>query len=179
MNGASEKSIWSGLLLAGLALAARGQGEQALPEGYWTPAQVRALLDRTLTVRLAPSLDTLDDAQRRAVGHLLDAGAIVQRLYESSLQPEALAAHAQLVRLDEEQGHPPATRDLLDLYRLFHGPIAITLENQRVPFLPVAAESPGRNVYPASITREEVEAWFAAHPQSREALAYERGKFND
>ena len=35
-----------------------------------------------------------------------------------------------------------ATQNLLDLYYLFKGPVATTLDNERLPFLPVDAPDP-------------------------------------
>ena len=42
----------------------------------------------------------------------------------------------------------------------------MTLDNRREPFLPVAPQVKGRNVYPAGITREEIEAFLKSHPTS-------------
>jgi len=148
--------------------------DEPAPKGYWNVRDARAILDRTGTIRLAASLDGLSAPERDAVTHLLAAGAIVQRVYESSLHAQALAAHAQLERLDAERGHPESTRALLDLYRLFQGPIARTLANERVPFLPVTPEDPGRNVYPDEITKDEADAWLSAQPQDRAALLGDR-----
>jgi hypothetical protein len=162
------------LVAASGVAAGAGKDDMKLGEGYWSEAQVRAILDRTVTVRLAPSLGHLSEAERAALAELLEAGAIIQRVYESSLHPQALEAAAELQRIDAAQGSPARTRELLDLYRLFHGPIATTLENERVPFLPVRPQTPGRNVYPEGITRDEIEAWLAAHPDERAALLGER-----
>jgi hypothetical protein len=159
--------------IAAPAVAARAQGAGAMPPGYWSPQQARAVLDRTLTVRLAPSLDALNAGERTAVQHLIAAGDIVQRLYESSLHPEALSAHAALLQLDARRADA-AIRDLLDLYRIFQGPIAVTPANVREPFLPVAPESPGRNVYPEGITRAELDAFLASHGETRADLLDER-----
>jgi hypothetical protein len=172
IHGTMRRSV--GALCVALALTARAEDATRMPEGYWSAEQARNVLDRTLTVRRAPSLDGLSEAEPTAVQHLLAAGAAVQRMYQMSLHPQSLAAHAALVKLDAERGHAAHTRDLLDLYRLFQGPIAVTLENKRVPFLPVSPESPGRNVWPEGITREEVDAWLAAHPASRSELLDER-----
>ena len=82
--------------------------------------------------------------------------------------------HRELAGLDERLGHPVATQNLLSLYRLNNGPIAVTLDNAREPFLPVERQVPGRNVYPAGITREEVDAFLSAHPDARESILHER-----
>ena len=80
----------------------------------------------------------------------------MQQLYERSSHAEAAAALEKLMALHERLGKPAVTRNLLDLYRLDQGPIVTTLDNRREPFLPVARETPGKNVYPADAA-EQVE----------------------
>lgn len=160
-----------GVLSASAVLA---DGPDTLPEGYWPEANVAELLAKTETVRLAPDLSRLDASERAAVEHLLKAGAIVQRLYEDARHHQALASHAKLVELDSRLGSPKRTKDLLDLYRLFQGPIASTLENNRVPFLPVDPQVPARNVYPTDVTRDELNTFLAANPNRRAAILAER-----
>jgi hypothetical protein len=145
--------------------AARGaESGNALP---WTPEQCRAILDKTLTLRLAPDLSGLDPGEKAAVAELLSVGQIMEDVYEDSLHPQALAARRKL----EEPG---ARQDLATLYRLFRGPIATTLDNHRAPFLAVEPETPGKNVYPWGISAEEVKAYVAAHPEQEAAILGER-----
>ena len=54
------------------------------------------------------------------------------------------------------------------------GPIATTLDNDRVAFLTVTPETQARNVYPAGTTREALDAFFAAHPDRRDELLDDR-----
>jgi hypothetical protein len=137
-----------------------------LPSGYWNATQRRAILDTTRTVRLAPDLSSLLPGEKAAVEHLLKAGAIVQSLYERQVHPQAPAALAAI------QGLPAGTArdESLQLFRLFKGPIATTLDNTREAFVPVAAVQPGKGVYPAGLTRAELDAWLAAHPAQRDEL---------
>jgi hypothetical protein len=104
-------------------------------------------------VRLAPNLYALTPDEKAAVDKLLEAGGIFQRIYESSLHHQAMQAEAALRTLDKERGSPPATQNLLQMYRLFQGPIATTLANKRLPFLPVDSIVPGKNFYPWGIRR--------------------------
>jgi hypothetical protein len=145
-----------------------------LPDGYWSPDLARSILDRTISVRLAPDLTALATGERRAVDALLGAGAIAQRIFEDSRHPEALAARAALAELDAANAHAPATHDLVDLYRLFAGPIATTLDNRRVPFLPVSPEAPQRNMYPVGATRAELDAFLSRSPEARASILAER-----
>src|SRR5690606_11414201 len=55
--------------------------------------------------------------------------------------------------------------------RMFKGPIATTLENERVAFLPVDPVVPGKNMYPRDATRAELDAWMAANTDAENLLA--------
>jgi hypothetical protein len=148
--------------------------QQPLPDGYWSEAQSNAILEKTETIRLAPDLSTLSAAEQAALKNLLAVGAIMQKLYDISRHPEAVSAMDRLRVLDVSLGQPKATQNLLQLYRLFQGPIATTLDNQREAFVPVSPQAPGRNVYPLDATREEIDAFLAKYTGERDALLAER-----
>jgi hypothetical protein len=154
------------LLLVALPAAAD------LPEGYWPAERTQPILDSRREVTLAPDLGHLSPAELEAVDELLAAGRIMQSLYEQQLHEEALAAKQ---RLDEmHASDPDATRNLLDMYYLFKGPVATTLDNERLPFMPVGSPDPGKTVYPAGLARTEIDAFLEAHPAAREAILAER-----
>lgn len=145
-----------------------------LPDGYWPAERTRPILDSRLEVTLAPDLGHLSAAEVRAVDDLLAAGRIMQKLYERQLHAEALTAKARLDELHAAAAAPEATRNLLDLYYLFKGPVATTLDNERLPFLPVGSPDPGKTVYPAGLTRAEIDAFLDANPAARESILAER-----
>jgi len=147
---------------------------EELPPGYWPPERTPEILDLTKTVRLAPKLDDLSSGERRAVHELLEAGKLLQRIYEDALHPQALQAYDTLLQLSTKLSQPPETQSLLDLYRLFKGPIATTPDNRREAFLPVSPEMPAHNVYPDNATRAEIDAYLLSHPDEREALLGQR-----
>ena len=157
-----------------LALSAHAQQEAGVPPGYWSEAQADEILARTATIRLAPDLSSLGAEERSALADLIEAGTIMQKLYESSRHHQALAALDRLRVLDVKLGQPAHTQKLLSLYRLNQGPIAATPDNRRAPFLPVDEQRPGRNVYPVGATREELDAWLGAHPEARDEILGER-----
>ncbi|HYH07216.1 MAG TPA: NUDIX hydrolase [Thermoanaerobaculia bacterium] len=148
--------------------------QNPIPEGYWSEARSNEILAKTETIRLAPDLSRLTPLEQAALKDLLEVGSIMQKLYEVSRHHEALTALDRLRVVDVSQGQPKRTQNLLQLYRLFQGPIASTLDNQREPFLPVVAQVPGRNVYPLDATKEEIEAYLAAHPGMRDEILAER-----
>jgi hypothetical protein len=164
---------WGGVVL-GISLLGGNLMAQSLPEGHWDLEQSRAILSKTLTLRLDADLSHLNAHEREAVDRLLAAGRIFHGLYERQKHPQAEAAAARLVDLDRGLGAPESTRNLLDLYRLFEGPIGTTLENRRRPFVPVSEEVPGRNVYPWGIEKEELDGFLESHPESRDRLLHVR-----
>lgn len=145
-----------------------------LPPGYWPPERTPEVLDLTKTVRLAPSLADLSPGERRAIQELVEAGKLIQRIYEDARHPEALEAFDTLTELGAKHSRPQESQALLDLYRLFKGPIATTPDNRREAFLPVQPESPARNIYPLDSNKSEIEAFVLAHPEERESLMSER-----
>lgn len=138
-----------------------------LPRGYWGPDRVRPILDSTQIIRFETDLSALGPGERAAIDELVAAGRILQDLAEHTEHHQALDARARLQALHDRLGHPAETADLVDLYAISQGPIATTLDNQLLPFLPVDGWVPGRNVYPWGIDAAQIEAFLAAHPERR------------
>ncbi|HET9639393.1 MAG TPA: hypothetical protein VFP12_09325 [Allosphingosinicella sp.] len=155
-------SILSFGLLA--LFAAPGAAQSPAPR-EWAPAQAREILDKTQTIRLAPSLAHLSPGERIAVTKLLEVGRIFQDVYEQQRHRNALNVRAALAKRTDPHG-----RDLYTLYRLNQGPIATTLANKREPALAVADAPPGKNVYPWDLAKAELDAFLAAHPNERARL---------
>lgn len=126
--------------------------------GYWPIEKSQPIIDKTQTIKLNPDLSKLTDGERKAVQKLLEVGHIFQKLYEEQRHPEALTSFHAFEQLSKRTGTKPETSNLFTLYRLFQGPIATTLENQREPFLPVAGTQPGKNVYPWAISKDAVDS---------------------
>jgi len=145
-----------------------------LPEGYWATDQTQPILDATLKVTLDSDLAHLTAAETRALEELLAAGRNMHALYEKQLHSEAHSAKQALDALHSAGTAHGDTANLLDLYYLSKGPIVTTLDNERLPFLPVANVAPGKNVYPADLTREEIDSYLAANPEQMASLLAER-----
>jgi len=163
-------------LAASNALAqtpARRNAPGGMPAGYWPEEKSRALVEKTGEVRLAPDTSHLSEGERRAVAKLIEVGKIFQTVYERQRHERAAESHAALQALDKRLGSPPATRNLLDIYRLFQGPVATTLENKREPFLPVDLTPPGAAMY-GGVPKEEIEAFLAANPGKRDSILDQR-----
>ncbi len=136
-----------------------------IPDAYWPEARSKEILDKTLTIRLAPDLSALPQNEQAALKELFEVGSVVQKLYEKQRHAQALEAFEQLRTIDFRNGSPARTKNLRTLYRLFQGPIATTIDNKREPFLNVKPPDPGRNMYPADATKAEIDAFLAARPE--------------
>ncbi len=145
-----------------------------LPNGYWSLQQSEEILAKTLTLRLAPDLSRLSPGESACLKELSKVGEIFQSLYEDALHHQAWEAKRKLEELDRQTGGSPATHNLLLLYRLFRGPVATTLGNQRQPFLPVDAPAPGSNVYPWNMDKATLESFLKDHPERRDEILGER-----
>jgi hypothetical protein len=165
------------LLIAVVALQACQQGGDSSSEflaASWDREQLDPVLGKTMHLHLDPALDGLSDGEKEAVSKLLEVGHLFHELYLESRHPESLGAGATLVDLQEQAVDPERTAALLDLYRMMMGPITTTLDNRRVPFLPVAEEEDGKNVYPQGSTRAEMDEFLAANPDRRDEILHLR-----
>ena len=135
---------------------------QDLPEGYWSLEQATEVQNKTRTVVLDPDLSSLSDAEKAVSAKLILVGHIFNRIYENSLHPQALESLQSLKSLHKGGEHTAA---LLDIYYRSGGPVTTTLDNRRVPFLPVNQEQPGKNVYPAGMTNELLDPFIDARPE--------------
>jgi hypothetical protein len=140
---------------------------QELPEGYWSLEQAKEVAEKTRTITLDPDLSSLTAAEKAAAEKLMRVGFIFNRLYEDSLHPQALESLEKLKDLHDGGEHTAA---LLDIYYRSKGPVTTTLQNQRVPFLPVIAEEPGKNVYPRGMSTELLDPFLEANPQKARDL---------
>ncbi|MBP2681423.1 MAG: hydrolase, partial [Candidatus Krumholzibacteriota bacterium] len=166
---------WSAIwLFLGVLAAATVSLADRLPSGYLDEKRSSEILAKTVTIRLDPDLSQLTPGERDAVGHLLEAGTILQDLYEKSRHRDAKPAYAELVRLDAELGHPAATGNLIDLYRLARGPVIRDLDNRVLTILPVEKAPPGRAVYPWNVDKKEIEEYLARFPGEKSSLLAER-----
>ncbi len=135
----------------------------------WSDRQAEEIHARTQTIRLAPDLTPLTEGERTAVSKLLEVGRIFQDVYEDSRHRQALDLRKKL-----EGQKTPLAEQQRTFYRLFQGPIANTLENQRVPFLPTDPVVPGKSVYPWGITKDQVQQFLERHPEQRDSILDQR-----
>ena len=135
---------------------------QDLPEGYWSLEQATKVQNKTRTVVLDPDISGLSEAEKAVAAKLILVGHIFNRIYQNSLHPQALDSLRELKTLHKDGERTAA---LLDIYYRSGGPITTTLDNKRVPFLPVTPEEPGKNVYPAGMTSDLLDPFLEKRPE--------------
>lgn len=142
--------------------------------GYWSVEKSQPVINKTQTIRLAPSISDLSSGELKAIEKLNEVGEIFQSIYEMQRYPEAASALKELQDLDKRLGSPLSTQNLLTLYRLNQGPIATTLDNKREPFVPMKLRPVGGGMYPADATKTELDAFLKAHPEKETSILHPR-----
>jgi hypothetical protein len=177
MSKQFKSNVWKQLLVSAALLSllvgapAQTNRMKSLPAGYWPLEKSQPIIEKTQTITLAPDLSSLSGGEHSAVNKLLEVGKIFQEIYEDQRHKQALTSQRKLQELGRTYISPMPTMLYLDtLYRLFQGPIATTLDNKREPFLPVDPVTPGKNMYPWGVKKEEVESYLTAHPAKRDEI---------
>ncbi len=88
----------------------------ALPAGYLGEKRSSEILAKTVTIRLDPDLSQLTPGEKEAVGFLLEAGAVLQDLYETLASPRGedgvRGASPSRRGARSPRGHPQLDRSL-------------------------------------------------------------------
>ena len=126
-------------------------------------AQIDSILSDSMTIRFAPDISHLSDAEKRTLNYLLQAGQIMHNIYLQAQHKDSLRQKQALVELAAR--NDKAAEKRLTLYRIFKGPIATTPDNERVPFVDAAKPVPGKNRYPWGLTKEQIDQFIEQYPQ--------------
>jgi hypothetical protein len=132
-----------------------------LKERVIDSAHLKTLLSQYAAVNLRASADHLEQSDRLALNKLVEAASWIDRIYWKQ-------------RLDDEMSyesafaHGSSSPDLERLFRLNYGPWD-NFDADR-PFWGERRRPPGGNLYPADLTRSELERYLTDHPQERQTL---------
>ena len=94
------------------------------------------------------------------VRKLVEAGQYLESIYWRQSDPEGLALYQGLT------GCPGTREQQIRHYLLINGSRYDLLEGNK-PFIGTATEATGRALYPAGITRKEIDDYVAAHPEKK------------
>ncbi len=129
----------------------------------WTAEQSQPILDKTMRLRLDYDDSQLTANEKLAVKELLAAGQRLHTLYLEQVHPQAREIESQMT-------DPAVRQDLKDLFRMMKGPVTTTLDNRRVGFLNTLPMTAGGYVYPGGTQREDLDTFFAAHPDRKDEI---------
>jgi len=162
------------LALAWLALDARPSAAAPPLSAADAAPDVRQRLAKWKPVEMPWTGAGLSARERQLVEKLVVACRQLESIYWRQSDPQALALYQALAAKPPAAAAAPAAPHaaaLRDLRRLLwiNGSRYDLLDENR-PFVGKQPAPPGRALYPEGATRQEVDAWVAAHPAAREAI---------
>jgi len=113
------------------------------------------------------AMDRLSAREGQLVGKMMEACRQIEKIFWRQSDPEGLALYTSLVGSSDPRGKA------LSRYLWINGSRWDLLDGNR-PFVGKAPMPPGRFLYPAGATREEIEAYVRAHPEAKTAIYGER-----
>ena len=149
-----------------LALAACTQAAVQTPLAVTQPADgydLSAQRAKLAEVRIAPDTSFLSAEERDVVNLLIEASALMTEIYQRQRLPDY-----EQVRSAIERSRRGDRDLLLEMFDRNFGPWDELAELR--PFWGNEPMPEGAGFYPSDMTREEFDAYLAAHPDEREAL---------
>lgn len=136
-----------------------GEEAGASADGYDLAAQ------RAKIARVPMTVDTsfLNEEQRQVVNKLIQVGDLMSEIYLRQVYENNPEVRQQIVDSDL-----PDKALVLDMFDLHFGPWDTLDENHT--FFGDTPHPEGAGFYPTDMTKEEFEAWIAAHPEDEEAF---------
>ncbi|KLE36143.1 DNA mismatch repair protein MutT [Aurantiacibacter luteus] len=111
-------------------------------------------------VTMSPDTSYLSAEEQQVVNLLIEASGFMDEIYLRQRGANLPAMRDQLAR--------SGRNDLLDMFDRNFGPWDSVADNH--PFYGTQEWPEGAGFYPEDLTREEFDAWLAAHPDQREAM---------
>jgi hypothetical protein len=128
-----------------------------------TPAEMEERVERFAEVEIDFDESLLDESQRLVVRNLVRASDILDEIFRLQVWRENLDHEEHLARAEG-----PGLDAARVYYDIMAGPWDRIEHNE--PFLAVGPKPPGAGYYPEGTTRQEIEAWLAAHPADSTAF---------
>ncbi|HYL93730.1 MAG TPA: Zn-dependent hydrolase [Alphaproteobacteria bacterium] len=124
---------------------------------------VAAQLNKFKQVVMRYSVIGLTPEEKQMVPKLVEATRDLENIYWRQSDPKGLELYKRLVGCNQVQAQK------LRRFLMINGSRYDLLEGNK-PFVGTDAFSPGRALYPAGITRGEIEAYVAQHPEKKEQI---------
>jgi len=125
---------------------------------------IQERLARVRFFDVKPDFSSLDENQRRALAHCVNASRIMTDIYLDQVYADNKRIYRELQKRSDAEG-----KDLLR-YFLIHGSPWDAYDHDR-PFIPDVGEKPKfGSFYPHDLTVEEWETWLSTHPEDRKSF---------
>jgi hypothetical protein len=154
---------WAMLCAFVVVAALTGATRSAIAADGSSEADVVSALSRFRTVRMPFDESALNPREQQLMSRLVDATRLLDELFWEQSDPDGLALYRSLARSKK-----PADRALRRLLRINGGRYDLIAEN--APFAGAGPRPPGGSLYPVDLTRTELDAYVAKHPEQKEAL---------
>jgi hypothetical protein len=157
-----RKAILAALLVSCTACSAP-MAETAPPAAEHGDYDLAASRAKVARIAMNPNVAFLNAEERQVVNLLIEAAELMNPIYlrqKSVDNPQTRQAIERARRADQPL--------LLDMFDLHFGPWDSLAENR--PFWGTTPMPAGGGFYPADLTKEEFDAYLAAHPDQKEAL---------
>jgi hypothetical protein len=142
-----------------------GSASVAAPLGVAPDLDARLAKFKPLDMPLNRS--GLSARELRLVQKLVDASHAIEQIYWRQSDPEGLALYAKL-----EKSRDPLDQKVLRFLKINGS--RYDLIDELKPFVGTQPAPPGRALYPASLTRDDIEKYVAANPVKKDAVYDER-----
>jgi hypothetical protein len=106
------------------------------------------------------SVNGLNDAEQKMVTKLVEASQFLESIYWRQSDPKGLELYKRLLGCNQVMNQK------IRRFLMINGSRYDLLENNK-PFVGSDPFFPGRALYPAGITRQEIEAYVAKHPEKK------------
>ncbi len=106
------------------------------------------------------SVNGLSDQERKMVYKLVEASQFLESIYWRQSDPKGLELYKRLLGCNQVMNQK------IRRFLMINGSRYDLLENNK-PFVGSEPFLPGRSLYPAGITRQEIEAYVAKHPEKK------------
>ena len=143
---------------SGFAVAASGDAPRATAQ-----AEVESALSRFREAHMPFDSAGLSPREKQLVDRLVEATRILDELFWEQSDPDGLALYRSLAGSSR-----PADQALRRLLMINGG--RYDLIREYAPFAGAGARPPGGTLYPSDLTRAELDAYVAKHPEQKAAL---------
>jgi len=116
-------------------------------------------------VSIKPDLSSLTGKERQLVDKLVEAGKLADEIFWIQTAPDAIPIRDSLQKAQGDEA-----KNLLRYVNIMYGPYDRVLDGERFVGTGPAKQPPTANFYPQDMTKEEFEAYIAAHPDQKASL---------